>query len=230
MRLAEWSIESPSAQLLLVALLVGVADTPGGGLAAAPANRLASVRLLQRLKGLPLAALERAAATGSLELVVRLDSDRVAWSVHAASRTREQEALLEYFVRHGASRTLLRELFGASRHRVAEIRRAQRARPTQGRPKLPSRKEREAIEATWLRLESATADLRSRYRELHRAFPSHGFAVLAAVVRETRPRAPDRDIPPGKGARQEPVSARHVAEVRRTDSRRAAIVHPRDRA
>jgi hypothetical protein len=228
-RLAEWTIESPSAQLLLVALLVGVADTSGGGLASAPANRLASARLIERLKRLPLAELERAAATGSLELVVRLDADRVAWSVHAAARTREKEALLEYFVRHGAPRALLRELFGASRQRVAKIRRAQRLRSTQGRPKLPSRKEREAIEATWMRLGSATADLRSRYRELHRAFPHHALAALAAVVRETESRALDLDLPPGKGSRDDPVSARPGPDNLRVDSRRGEIVHRRDR-
>lgn len=229
MRLAEWTIESPSAQLLLVALLVGVADAPGGGLAATPANGHTSVRLIERLKRLSLAELERAAANGSLELVVRLDADRVAWSAHAAARTRENEALLEYFVRHGAPRALLRELFGASRQRVAELRRARRLGATQGRPKLPSRKVREAIEATWTRLGSVTADPRSRYRELHRAFPQHALAALAAVVRETESRAPALDLPPGKGSPRDPVSARSGPGNPRVASRRGELVHRRDR-
>jgi hypothetical protein len=228
-RLAEWTIESPSAQLLLVALLVGVADTSGGGLGSTPANRLASARLIERLKRLSLAELERAATNGSLELVVRLDADRVAWSVQAAARTREERALLEYFVRQGASRELLRDLFGASRQRVAELRRALRLRSTQGRPKLPSRKERESIEATWARLGSGTADPRSTYRELHRAFPHHTLAALAAVVRECASGACDLDAPAEKGSRGGPFSARTASEKPRLAAPRGELVHPRDR-
>ena len=228
MRLEEWSIVSPSAQLLLVALLVGAAEAPAEGLAVSRAHRAAGARLLERLKRLSLVELKRAAAAGSLELIVRLDADRVAWSAQAAARGQEEQALLKYFVRHGATRTLLRELFGASRQRVAEVRQAQRIRSAQGRPKLPARKVREAIEAAWARLARATTDTRARFHELHREFPQYSFAALDAVVRESGSFAPHLNAPPGKRRRGEPVSNQRGRVSTRTTAPHASIVHRRD--
>ena len=67
MRLEEWSIASPSAQLLLVALLVGAAEAPAEAFAVSRAHRAARARLIGRLKRLSLVELERAAVTGSLQ-------------------------------------------------------------------------------------------------------------------------------------------------------------------
>lgn len=227
MRLEEWSIASPSAQLLLVTLLVG-AEAPAEALAVSQAHHAAGARLIERLKRLSLAELERAAATGSLQLVVRLDADRVAWSAQAAARGQEEQALLKYFVRHGATRTLLRELFGVSRQRVAEIRRAQRLRSAQGRPKLPPRKVRDAIEAAWTRLARAFKDTRSRLHELHREFPQYSFAALDAVVRESASLAPDLSTLPGKRRRGDPVSPELERASTRAATPRVPIVHRRD--
>lgn len=228
MRLEEWPIASRSAQLLLVALLVDAAEAHAEGLAISRAHRAAGARLIERLKRLSLVELERAAAAGSLELIVRLDTDRVAWSAQAAARGQEEQALLKYFVRHGATRTFLREHFGASRQRVAEVRQAQRMRSAQGRPKLPARKVREAIEAAWARLAGATTDTRSRFHELHREFPQYSFAALDAVVRESGAFAPDLNAPPGKRRRGEPVSTPRGRATTRAAAPRATIVHRRD--
>ena len=228
MRFEEWPIASRNAQLLLVALLVSAAEAPIEGPAVSRAQRSAGARMLERLKQLSLVELERAAATASLELIVRLDADRVAWSAHAAARGQEEQALLKYFVRHGATRSLLRELFGVSRQRVTEIRRAQRLRSAQGRPKLPPRKVRDAIEAAWTRLARAFKDTRSRLYELHREFPQYSFATLDAVVRESASLAPDLSTPPGKRRRGEPVSPELERASTRAATPRVPIVHRRD--
>ena len=213
---------------MLVALLVGAAEAPAEGLAVPRGQRSAGARLVERLKQLSLVELERAAAAGSLELIVRLDADRVAWSVQAAARGREEQALLKYFVRHGATRTLLRELFGVSRQRVAEVRRAQRLRSAQGRPKLPARKVREGIEAAWARLAGATVDARSRFHELHRVFPQYSFAALDAVVRESASFAPDLSTPLGKRRCGQPVSPQRERGRTQAVAPHATIVHRHD--
>jgi len=227
-RLEEWSIASPSAQLLLVALLVGAAEAPAEALGVSRAHHAARARLIGRLKRLSLVELERAAVTGSLQLIVRLDADRVAWNAQAAARGQEEQVLLKYFVRHGATRTLLRELFGVSRQRVAEIRRTQRLRSAQGRPKLPARKVRDAIEAAWTRLGRATPDSRARLHELHREFPQCSFAALDAVVRESTSLAPDLGTPSGNRRRGEPVSPERERASTRAATPHAPIVHRRD--
>ena len=227
-RLEEWTIGLPSAQLLLVALLVGVSET-AADLTVVPADRLAAAKLIERLKRLSLVELARVAASGSLQLVVRLDAERAGWSVRVAARAQEERALLEYFVRHGASRALLRELFGASRRRVAGIRRTGRLRSTQGRPRLPSRGEREAIEARWEHLAVSTPDLRTRYRELHQAFPHHTLAALAAVVRHFDSEGVDAHRSPENRSRREPIPASPARRDARPVAARAEVVHRRDR-
>ena len=154
--------------------------------------------LLKRLAQLSLAEIHHLAEKAALKLVVSYEGDQLAWSLQAATRKHSEQALLEYFMRHGAPRALLRELFTVSRARIDAVRRTLRLAPTQGRPKLPPAREREAIVAAWAHLASTIADRRARYHALHRAFPRHSIAALDAVLREVapeRPNAPSRRKP-----------------------------------
>jgi hypothetical protein len=222
MRLQERAIVAPSARLMLVALLVTLAEEEARGDAAPASGILMGASLLKRLAQLSLAEVHRLAETGGLELVVRYDGDQVAWSLQAATRKHTEQALLEDLVRHGAPRALLRELFRISRARIDAVRRSLRLPSTEGRPKLPRRREREAIVAAWSELARTVPDRRVRYRELHGAFPRYSIAALDAVVREASPENPEKG-PVGK-----PVSAPRDRGVRADDPPRRTVVHRRD--
>lgn len=213
---------SPSAKLMLVALLVTLAEEEARGDAAPASGIVTRAPLLKRLAQLSLAEVHRLAETGALEVVVRYDSDQVAWSLQAATRKQADQALLEYFVRHGAPRALLRELFRISRARIDGLRRTLRLPSTEGRPRLPRGREREAIVATWSELEPAVPDRRLRYRELHGAFPRYSIAALDAVVRESSQESP------GKRPASKPVSAAPDRDVRAGDAPARTVVHRRD--
>jgi hypothetical protein len=104
MRLQERAIVAPSARLMLVALLVTLAEEEARGDAAPASGIVAGASLLKRLAQLSLAEVHRLAGAGTLELIVRYDGDQVAWSLQAATRKYTEQALLEYFLRHGAPR------------------------------------------------------------------------------------------------------------------------------
>lgn len=92
--------------------------------------------------------------------------------------------LLEYFIRHRAPRALMRRLFKVSKQRIETLRRTLNLAPSQGRPRMPRGKTRDAIVETWRRIAAMTADLRVRYRGLHESFPQYSIATLDAVIRE----------------------------------------------
>jgi len=226
MRLHERAVVSPGAKQMLVALLVTLAqegargDAPASGIVAGEA-------LLERLAALSLAELRRLADDGALELVVRYDGDRVAWSLQAAARRHAEHAMLEYFVRHGASRSLLRKLFRISRAHIDSVRKALRLPPTQGRPKLPHGREREAIVAQWSALSETASDARSCYRELHRAFPRYSIAALDAVLRESAVDDPGAADSPRNRSAGKPVSPTRTRAARAGDSPGSTVVRRR---
>ncbi len=214
MQLEEHAITAPSAQLMLVALLVTLAQAEPPEGAAAESGIKTGASLLERLARLSLAEIHRLAEKGALKLVVYYDGDQVTWSLQASARRHAEQALLEYFVRHGARRTLLRELFTVSRAQIDTVRRGLRLAPVRGRPKLPGAREREAVVAAWSQLASTITDRRSRYHALHRTFPRYSIGALDAVLREVSPGR--SDTPPSSGNRSgdKPVSAPHGRSTR----------------
>lgn len=227
MRLQERAVVSSGAKQVLVALLVTLAQEEAHG--DAPASGIAvGVPLLRRLAELSLAELRRLAEDGALEVVVRYDGDQVAWSLQAAARQRAEHALLEYFLRHGAPRALLRELFRISRARIDKVRAALRLPLTQGRPKLPHWREREAIVAAWHGLIETAPERRFRYQELHRAFPRYSIAALDAVLRESAPEDPNVPSPSRNRPADKPVSARTARGVRTGNPSMRTVVRRRD--
>ena len=111
MQREERAIVTPAAKVLLVALLVTVARSESREEPAADFEFESGNALLNRLAALSLAELDRLAETGALKVVVSCAGDQLSWSLQALARKRSEQALLEYFVRHGAPRTLVRELF-----------------------------------------------------------------------------------------------------------------------
>lgn len=177
---------APAAKVMLVAMLVTLARGESKEEPAADPGGPMGEPLLRRLAALSLAELERLAETGALRVVVSCGREELSWSLQASARRHAEQALLEYFVRHGAPRTLLRALFTVSRARVDAVRKSLRVAPAPGRPKLPRPREREAIVAAWAKLEGS-GNRRARYHTLHRMFPRYSIATLDLVLREVSP-------------------------------------------
>src|SRR5262245_10004349 len=169
------AIVAPAAKVMLVAMLIALARSGQDDEPVSQAGRPPNEPLLGRLARLTLSELEHLAETGALRILVSCASDEIAWSLQASARRQAEQALLEYLIRHGAPRTLLRSLFSASRARIDAVRRRLRITPAPGRPKLPRPRDREAIVVAWAKLEP-DADRRSRYHALHRMFPRYSIA------------------------------------------------------
>jgi hypothetical protein len=227
MHLEERAIIAPSAQLMLVALLVTLARGEARDEATSASGIARGDALLKRLAQLSLAEIQHLAEKGALKLVVSYEGDQLAWSLQTAAHKRAEQALLEYFMRHGAPRALLRELFTLSRARIDAVRQRLRLAPTQGRPKLPPAREREAIVAAWADLASTVADRRARYHALHGAFPRHSIAALDAVLREVSPERPNAHFPDENRQTAMPVSAPDERRKRASARPGRPVVHRR---
>lgn len=227
MPLEAHAIVAPADQLMLVALLVTLARDNAIAFPAAAPGRPSAESLLKRLAQLSLTEIRRLAETGALKLVVHYDSDQVAWSLQAAARKHAEQALLQYFVRHGAPRALLRELFRVSRERIEAVRQDLRLAPMHGRPKLPHVRERQAIVAAWSQLASGEADARTRYHALHRRFPRYSIAALDAVLREVSPERAAAPAPPGKPPPTPPIYAPTDHRRQGPASRKRTVVNRR---
>jgi hypothetical protein len=226
MTLEERAVVAPGAQLMLVALLVTLARAEARDEDTGAPDGARGDAALRRLAQLSLAEIHDLAERGTFKVVVSYEGAQLAWSLRAAAHRRSEQALLEYFMRHGASRALLRELFTLSRARIGAMRRTLRLAPLQGRPNLPPVREREAVVAAWASF-AGSPDRRTRYHALHRAFPRYSIAALDAVLRESSPEASDA----GPSAQNRPaartVSAPPERMKRAPAPSRQALVHRR---
>jgi hypothetical protein len=226
MQREEFAIVAPAAKVMLVAMLVALARSESTEKLAADPDGPAGEPLLRQLGSLTLAELERLAERSALRLLVSCGREELAWSLQASARKRAEQTLLEYFVRHGAPRTLLRALFSASRRRIETVRERLRIPSSPGRPKLPLSREREAIVTAWVKLEGS-ADRRAGYYALHRMFPRYSIATLDQVLREVSPeRALARPRPENRPS-AEPVSGRGTERAEAPGRSRATVVHRR---
>jgi len=117
-----------------------------------------------------------------LSLVI--DTRQLAENLRALRQINAEAALIAYFVRHGASRPMLRELFHVSQHVLARQRRRLGVRAGHGRPALPDKPTRDAIHRCWADLGRDETDVRRRLVQLHQRFPACALVVLHAVIHE----------------------------------------------
>ena len=88
----------------------------------------------------------------------------------------------EYFIRHGASPRMMKTLFTMSFKTARARRRALGQKGINGRPVLPAMDVRDRIHRFWAA--HTQLDPRSRYYQLHQAFPAWPFNTLHSVIIE----------------------------------------------
>lgn len=124
------------------------------------------------------------ALTNARTLRVSIFLGGVASSLQHLETRNDEEALLQYFVKSGASRKMLQRFFSISAEQAGRLCRA--AGNLGGRPRLPDINERDRIHAAWHRLQEdpSLISLRDRMYALHQQFTSQPLKALEAVLNE----------------------------------------------
>ena len=138
--------------------------------------------LLEHLRGLSAADLHRLATMREPMIAVSIDANRLRAGLRALALTNEAKAQEAYFIRHGASWTMMKRLFKV-RHKLTLQRRRELGIPRPaGRLTLPDSATRERIWRAWAAIENT--DPRARYYQLHQSFRDLSLEVLEIVVCE----------------------------------------------
>ncbi len=177
------SLPIPGDPVLVGVLLVRVmahfdADATHAAAPAVESQAIAALRSLSPLEAWRLGGMRH---TG-LSLVV--DTRQLTENLRALKRITAEAETIAYFVRHGASRTMLHSLFHISHEVVSRQRRRLGIRLGKGRPRLPEEGVRDAIHRTWVRICRDQCDARERLVQLHSQFPEYSLVALNAVLNE----------------------------------------------
>lgn len=138
--------------------------------------------LIDDLRKRPMKDFNHAAQLGSLAFHVNFDTQALKRCLWMYDRARRDEMLKEYFVRHGASITLLRSLFTLSKQELQRLRveldLADKA--MSGRPRLPPTSVRDHVHNEWhaICLTFKTEPERERLWRLHQKFPAYSITSL----------------------------------------------------
>ena len=138
--------------------------------------------VLEHLRGLSAVDLHRLAAMREPIFAFTLDAKRLKAGLRALALGNEVKAQETYFIRYGASWSLMKKLFKV-RHKLTLQRRRElgiRRRP--GRLQLPDMAARERIWRVWAAITDPSP--RARYYQLHQSFRDLSLEVLEIVVAE----------------------------------------------
>lgn len=125
------------------------------------------------------------ALTSARTLQVRIYLGEVVPSLQHLEAQNDEEALLMYFVDHGASRSLLRRLFSVTGARAAELTRAA-GLASQGRTRRIAPNVSDQIHEAWYAINKSEPDLplRARFHVLHRQFQALKIREIEGVLNE----------------------------------------------
>jgi Protein of unknown function (DUF2857) len=173
-------IRNESMRLLLISLLV-TESAAGQG---ANADR-------GEIPQLSVSEIAQLAKLGKPELSVTFDPVSLQHALQTMRHVQSLDEQLRYFLVHGASNSLLAELFHMSANAVKAKRKFfNNDNPVSGkrrRPPMPNASVREQIHQRWFALRQGSERLPPKiqdYRELHEAFSTLSLATLYAVINE----------------------------------------------
>ncbi|KGM38744.1 hypothetical protein JY96_21515 [Aquabacterium sp. NJ1] len=145
--------------------------------------------VIDRLRQLSAAEMAQLSKMKSRDVVLTLNPDGLLFNLRQLEATREERAKFQYFIRHGASPSMIMRLFrGTSHVHVRQQRAVMGITSTWGRPPVPkSERERRDIEEAWVALskdmpKSNTHWERERFLMLHKRYGHYSLASLDAVI------------------------------------------------
>lgn len=138
--------------------------------------------LLEHLRRLSAADLHRLATMREPMFVVTVDANKLKAGLRALALSNEARAQETYFIRHGASWSLMKKLFKVRHKLTLQRRRELGVRRRSGRLQLPDIATRDRIWRVWAAINDP--DPRARYYQLHQSFRDLSLEVLETVVSE----------------------------------------------
>lgn len=172
-------ISDDALALLLLGQLVSRLDY---GRAAALLRAGMDPEHMAQLRALRLSDLRALAASTQPMVSLAIDTEVLARNLSALSERDALSQLRDEFIRQGASPLLMRTLFSLPEKLTFQRRRELKVFRGRGRPQLPGRKLRDAIQARWR--VSSERDPRRRYLALREVFPQCSLDALHAIVSE----------------------------------------------
>ncbi|RMX08230.1 DUF2857 family protein [Corticibacter populi] len=142
----------------------------------------ASIDLLRRR---PARDLSDIAPFLARSLLFAIDMDEVRTCLLRLDSMRRTQQQLEYFVKHGASRQMVNQLFSVSQSDVRAMQ-EMLIGPSRGpgRTSLPKTSERDEIHQDWHRISLAHTGLREQLYHLHMEHPDYTIEALWQTVNE----------------------------------------------
>jgi hypothetical protein len=139
-------------------------------------------------------------------LAISFSADEFLHELRKVDLQRRDQAMYEYFVRHGASRTMICDLWKKTSDEVAAMRRALLPEGAlgPGRRAMPKvHAVREAIHEAWAEIEKTLPQESHRQRlyQLHQRFPDYSIDTLVSTLNEfeqperKRAKRPSSDAP-----------------------------------
>ena len=141
---------------------------------------------LEALRNLAASDLARLARMRHPEILVRIDPVALDHGLRTLNYVRRQTEAMEYFIRHGATVSMLVALFKLAPKDIVKYRATLGINPGR-RPRMPSAAQREAICARWFVIRTGRehiAPTAENYVVLHRDFNKLSLATLYAVINE----------------------------------------------
>ena len=158
-----------------------VEQVDSGGVDSLLASGL-SPELIDDLRVRPTRDFFHAAQVEGFAIKVTFDPKQLMSCLYMRDRARRDEMLKEYFVRHGASIMLLRNLFTLSKQELQRLRIELdlTEKATNGRPRLPPTSIRDHIHNEWHAICHTFKDEPERERlwRLHQKFPAYSIASI----------------------------------------------------
>ena len=147
-----------------------------------------SERQLEELRTLTSEELVQLSEMTDPRVAIEIDAGSLDHGLRQVDYLNKRSRQLEYFIRNGATSNMLTKLFRISSADVTLKRRLFSGTSSSlRRPAMPPHPVREQIQRRWFEIRKGKQQEPVRaedYEELHRAFPSHTFATLWAVVHE----------------------------------------------
>lgn len=143
---------------------------------------------IAELQALSSAELVKLSEMTEPRVAIQIDAGSLEHGLRQVDYLHKRSRQLEYFIRHGATSSMLTKLFRISSADVTLKRRLFSGTASSlRRPAMPPHPIRELIQKRWFEIRKGKEREPERaedYEQLHQHFPLHTFATLYAVVHE----------------------------------------------
>src|SRR6187549_215256 len=175
-------------QLRLLALAQLIKELQSAAAEHAPAPAGFSDKQIAELQALSSAELVQLSEMTEPRVAIQIDAGSLEHGLRQVGYLNKRSKQLEYFIRHGATSSMLTKLFKISSADVTLKRRLfAGTSPLLRRPAMPPHPVRERISNRWFEIrkgKDGEPERAEEYETLHRDFPALTFATLYAVVHE----------------------------------------------